>query len=115
MEATIRSLEERLLMPEVRGSREALEELLAEDFFEIGRSGRTYGRGAIVAELAAEEPFECSLEGFSVKRLGDDVVLATYTSHAQRADGTKSALRSSIWIRRDERWQLVYHQGTAKA
>ena len=110
----IRVLEERLLTRAVRGSRSELETLLAVDFVEIGRSGRVFDRESIIESLADEEPFECSLEDFHAKRLGEGVVLVTYTSHAAFADGVRVSLRSSIWVRREERCQLVFHQGTLR-
>lgn len=108
----IRALEERLLLPEVRGSREDLETLLAEDFLEFGKSGRRFDRASIVTLLEREPPCACSLESFHVKLLSDAIVLATYTSRASRGGGIELAHRSSIWARRAGRWQLVFHQGT---
>ena len=43
-----------LLTPEVRGSAEQLEELLDPDFGEIGKSGRLWTRGEMVAALIAD-------------------------------------------------------------
>lgn len=112
MERQIRALEERLLTPEVRGSREELTKLLADDFLEFGSSGRTFDKQAIIALLEDESPLECSLHDFSVQQLSDDVVLATYTARAVRLEEIKTSLRSSVWVYRDERWQLTFHQGT---
>ena len=111
----IRALEERLLENTVRSSREAVVELLAEDFLEFGKSGRVFDRDAILAELQNESPIlEHWLDDFEACQLGDDVVLVTYRIRAARDDGASTSLRSSIWVRRGDRWQMVFHQGTLK-
>ena len=51
---TLRTLEQRLLTPAVRASREQAGALLADDFFEIGRSGRTYDKQQMLDALIAE-------------------------------------------------------------
>jgi hypothetical protein len=43
-----------LLRPEVRSSAEQLEELLDPDFGEIGKSGRLWTRGEMIAGLVAD-------------------------------------------------------------
>jgi hypothetical protein len=43
-----------LLTPEVRGSAHQLEELLDPDFAEIGKSGRLWMRGEMIAALVAD-------------------------------------------------------------
>jgi hypothetical protein len=78
--------------------------LIAEDFLEFGRSGRTWTRASIRAVLEEAPSPSVSIEAFDVARLADDVALATYrAAHANR---------SSVWVHRDGRWQLRFHQGT---
>jgi hypothetical protein len=110
----IRALEETLLTPAVRSSEEALTELLADEFAEFGRSGRTYDKRTIIDALVRERsPLECRLEDFSARRLGPGIVLVTYRSSCSGGQGARRVtLRSSIWIYRRDRWQLVFHQGT---
>ncbi len=114
LDELIQHLEERLLRANVRRSPQDLAELLADDFIEIGSSGRIYDRQTTIAELQHESPIEISLTHFQMRILAPDVVLATY--HAVRSASapaqTTQSLRSSIWKRLDGRWQLVFHQGT---
>ena len=112
LEEQIRALEERLLTPEVRRSREELTKLLADDFLELGSSGRTFDREAIITLLRDESPLECSRHDFSVKQLSDDVVLVTYAARAVQLQEIKTSIRSSVWVYRQNRWQLTFHQGT---
>lgn len=109
----LKSLEETLLRSEVRRSRVKMDALLADDFIEYGRSGRTYDKAAILE--TADKPFDgqLSLHGFSAKALAPSVALVNYSSLLHRSDGSKShSLRSSIWTRTEHGWKLVFHQGT---
>jgi hypothetical protein len=117
LSAHLRGLEERLLDPGVRRSRAALEELLAVDFAEIGRSGRRYDRAAIVATLADEVPLTVQIDELAVRLVAGDVALVTYRTIASDPGGARSAARrSSIWRREpDGAWRMVFHQGTPAA
>jgi len=108
----IRELEERLLAPHVRADAEQLAPLLADDFLEFGSSGRVWTRAAVLEELPAEHPFSSSVRDFRVRRLAPYLVLATYRLTVDTGDATRHSLRSSIWVRRSEQWQMLFHQGT---
>jgi hypothetical protein len=53
-----RELEERLMQPSVRGSPEQVAQLLADDFVEVGKSGRVYDKQQIMELLQREQPAE---------------------------------------------------------
>jgi hypothetical protein len=112
----IRSLELRLLDPEVRASSEALAPLLADDFLEFGSSGRVFDKTGITARLVGQSGPELSLDDFAARRLAPDVVLATYRARIRGlGSAERHSLRSSVWIRRNGRWQMLFHQGTPTA
>jgi hypothetical protein len=52
-------LNKQLLDPKVRADAEAVASLLADDFVEIGSSGRTFDKTAIVEELRNETVSAC--------------------------------------------------------
>jgi len=110
----IRDLEEQLLDPDVRRSRTDLDRLLADDFIEYGASGRVFDKQSIITALRVESAPRRSIGDFRLRRLGPDVVLATFRVdvHTEAETGSPSSLRSSIWRRSAGRWQLVFHQGT---
>ena len=115
--AEIRSLEEALHRPEVRRSRQAIEELLAPAFVEIGASGTLYHREDIVSLLMEEQdgPDACDLhtDGYVLASISSDAVLLTYRSSRRKSDGTeRRTLRSSIWKHTGSGWQMLFHQGT---
>ncbi len=56
-----------------------------------------------------------AISDFHASLLSDGVVLVTYRSardSRMRSGQTAIALRSSVWVWRDSRWQIVFHQGT---
>ena len=109
----LRGLEEELLKPEVRRSPLRVGRLLAEEFIEFGSSGRVYDKRQIIESLQQETPdptTRLSLVEFAARRLAPEVVLLTYRT--VRDGGPESRLRSSIWRFLEDRWQMVFHQGT---
>lgn len=103
---SILELELSLLRPEVRQSAQCVEELLSADFMEFTSSGKNYRyqRGDIF-----NSPANGEIKDFSIQRLSEDCVLATY--RFVRDDGT-ATLRSSVWQRSDRQWKIIFHQGT---
>lgn len=112
-EQELKRLEESLWRSEVRFSLEKMEALLANDFIEFGSSSRIYNKRKIletpVQEIGARLPFP----DFCTKALAKSVVLITYKSILDNPDGSqRQVLRSSIWMRTDTGWRIVFHQGT---
>ncbi|WP_245295535.1 DUF4440 domain-containing protein [Rhizobium rhizosphaerae] len=116
----LRLLEERLHQPAIRANAEAVAALLAEDFVEIGSSGRVYQRDEIIAAMADEAtmrpraPVEAWDYQLRALTLGEAQLL--YRT-GERIDGalSKIRLRSSLWGWIDGRWQMRFHQGTPEA
>ncbi len=111
----LRALEVELHHPGVCCSRERLEQLLHPAFHEIGRSGRPYSREVVISYLQDRATFEVvEPTDFRLAVLADDCALLTYRSSHRQADGSTSlpTWRSSVWLCRNSRWQLRYHQGT---
>jgi hypothetical protein len=111
----IRSLEERLLDPAVRKDSEQVSTLLADDFVEFGSSGRTFDKAQVLEYLRDELPQEKALiRNFVAKALSSKVFLITYRATRRDVSGVhhSDSWRCSIWVKRDGRWQLQFHQGT---
>ncbi len=109
----LRRLEESLWRGDTRFDRDYMEAILAPDFVEFGSSGRVWTRAEVVAVEPVEFEAELPLAGFSANFLTDDLVLVTYRSRVD-AWSPPAANRSSLWRRVDDRWQLVFHQGTPR-
>lgn len=114
IESQLRKLEMDLLRPEVRRNPEMLASLLAEEFREFGSSGRIYTRDEIVNLLSAEFPWTFSVTDFSVTTPAAGAALVTYqaTRHSESLPEESKSLRSSLWVLRDDRWKMLFHQGT---
>ena len=110
--AHLQHLEELLLTASVRRGSSVVASLLADDFREFGASGRIFNKGSILAELTTESAATLTLDDFACQQLAPGVALVTYRSQRIDATGTRTALRSSLWIHRDNRWQILFHQGT---
>ncbi|WP_310831468.1 nuclear transport factor 2 family protein [Paenibacillus pedocola] len=102
-------LEEKLLSAEVRSCPEELSELLADDFFEFGSSGRVWYKQDLMGEDGAGE-VRMILSGFELHLLSETAALTTYRILNEETGG--ATLRSSIWKQQDGRWQMFFHQGT---
>ena len=105
------SLEVRLLHPDRERDRTALIPLFTAEFKEFCISGRIFNRQQVIDALLKSEPRPATISNYYVAPLAENAALATYSA--------KTALvvshRSSLWIFRDNRWQLLFHQGTIAA
>jgi hypothetical protein len=99
--------------PELGTSRADFENMTAEDFWEVGASGRRYSRKHVLDVL--EERHKTPVEevwdttDFRCQELAADVYLLTYTL---RQNGARITRRSTIWRRAQDGWKIVFHQGT---
>ncbi|RXH55833.1 DUF4440 domain-containing protein [Granulicella sibirica] len=110
---TLRALEEELFEPAVRRNITRLSEVLADGFREFGSSGRVFSKAQIMSELQHELERRISLSEFRVKAISKDAVLVTYrATRVQEGLADVHSLRSSIWMKREGRWEIVFHQGT---
>jgi hypothetical protein len=90
-----------------------VDQLLADDFIEIGRSGRIYDKAQVLASLAAESGvLAVETDKFEFRELTDSIVLLTYFSRTTDETNSRASLRSSIWQKIGSRWQMRFHQGT---
>ncbi|RFB13518.1 DUF4440 domain-containing protein [Bacillus sp. HNG] len=104
----LQELEKMHISIDVRKSREELDRLLADAFFEIGSSGYMLDKNKCLESGVGLT--EMSLHNYEIYPLASDVVLTTYFIVDKMRN--RNTLRSSIWKRIDGRWQLYFHQGT---
>lgn len=110
----IEELERCLLDPATRASSATLDTLLADDFMEIGASGRIFYKADTLASLPAEAgDWTYHLSDFAVRQLSADTILATYRLLTfRKAAPERRTLRSSIWRNDNGAWRMIFHQGT---
>lgn len=89
--------------------------MVADDFWEIGASGRRYSRDDVLDALEARhsEPHEdpCDAGEFDCRQLGPDVYLVRYVL----TQGDRITRRATVWVRTAGEWRAIYHQGTLVA
>ncbi|WP_108670265.1 DUF4440 domain-containing protein [Peribacillus acanthi] len=110
----LRSLEEKLLQPEVRESATELNRLLSNEFKEFGSSGRTFNKKSVIDGLTKTERttrnIPMTLSNFDAQLLAPGIALTTF--HIVRHSDNQKSLRSSIWKLNGDQWQMYFHQGT---
>jgi len=108
----LRKLEEELWREAARFDPRRMDELIAADFFEFGRSGRVYRREDTLA--VPRQPIDAvlPLENFRVRLLSPEIAQVTYDSAVTYDGVVEHARRSSIWSRTPTGWALRFHQGT---
>jgi hypothetical protein len=108
-------LEEAMWREETRFDKAFMERALAPDFFEFGRSGRTYTRQQILDFPREPIDAQLPLEDFRVRLLDANTAQVTYNSKVRNQGVVEFGRRSSIWSRSGDTWVLRFHQGTPYA
>jgi hypothetical protein len=111
----LKDLEIKLHQKEVRSDKKQLDELLHDDFFEIGRSGKFYTKQDILASLSDEKLVsEIHSQDYSYKELAENSIMLTYKSAHKTTKGLleRHTYRTSIWRKTSIGWRMLFHQGT---
>ncbi len=113
-------LELELLSAQSRSSARRLDELLDEDFSEIGQSGKLYNKQEIIGAMLREQQLGSVLsrqvKDLHSRELSEDLLLLTYFCEVHDITvGIKLRMsrRSSIWRKSGDSWKLLFHQGTS--
>ena len=104
-------LEEELWREETRFDLIRMNEVIAPDFFEIGRSGRIYQRADTLGAVPEPNDARFPLQEFRARLLAPDVAQVTYNSAVKYSGEYLHGRRSSIWSRGANGWVLRFHQG----
>ncbi len=108
----LEQLELALLDPSGRSDTTLLDRLIADDFTEVGASGRTFGKDEVLARLPSESGVSFHAEHLAVNLLSPTVGLVTYAATRSASGTAVHSRRCSIWRHNQGQWQMVYHQGT---
>jgi hypothetical protein len=106
----IHALEIALHEPQVRKDIKKLDRLIADNFYEIGASGKVYDKNNILARLPLEQNYEIygKVINFEIAHISENLIRANYTLEEK----TKRTRRTSIWQRHHNNYQMIFHQGT---
>lgn len=107
-------LELYLLKSEVRSSAEELASLIHDDFLEFGGSGIRFGKEEVLMRLPKERCPEFCATDFELRVLTPDLAQLLYRASMIKPDEfiTRYSLRSSLWKKSGDNWQMIFHQGT---
>jgi hypothetical protein len=109
---TLQQLEEELWREETRFDMQRMQELIADDFLEFGRSGRVYRRQDTLKIESQPIDAVLPLLEFHARLLDENTAQVTYNSAVTDDGAIEYARRSSIWSRTRSGWVLRFHQGT---
>lgn len=113
LEEIIYSLELSLLNSEVRTSVEKLNALIADDFIEYGSSGLIYDKENILERLPNGLSPSYNLYDFQYINLSENIIQTRFKTNRINLDNTVTmSLRSSLWRKSGNDWQIFFHQGT---
>jgi hypothetical protein len=99
--------------PEFGTSRADFDGMMADDFWEVGASGRIYSREFVLDTLAerGHSPAEDHwvVTDFACREVAREIFLTTYQLEQ---DGGRLSRRSTLWRCTAAGWKILYHQGT---
>lgn len=90
-----------------------MQNALAPDFFEFGKSGKMHTRDAVLGTARRTIDIILPLRDFGIRLLDENTAQITYISETGSGDDRLLARRSSIWSKTSRGWQLRFHQGTS--
>jgi hypothetical protein len=111
-------LEESLFRADVRSSSSELDQLISDDFIEIGASGLRFGKANVLERLPTEVAPEITARDYELRMLGLDCAQLLYKAEVFKIEQLSPVYshRCSIWRRSASgQWQMIYHQGTTCA
>jgi hypothetical protein len=107
------NLERNLHRKSIRRSKDMINELLHDDFEEIGASGNIFNKDQMIEELLYETPFTINASDFELRMFSEDIAQLKYkTKNTENKNLTRTTLRSSIWKNEGSKWKMIFHQGT---
>jgi hypothetical protein len=113
LEKIIYELEASLLSQEVRTSVESLDILIADEFIEYGSSGLIYDKKNILERLPKGPSPTYNLYDFQCINLSENIIQSQFKTDKINLDSTKkTSLRTSLWRKSGNNWQIFFHQGT---
>jgi hypothetical protein len=104
LEAHLIRLEQEIVAAQQRRDFAAVEALLADDFREIGSSGRLFTKADAVCVISEVQILDCAFDHFQFLPIDDKCVIVMYVATARRTqDGREHmqrAWRSSTWVKK---------------
>ena len=110
-----KEVETSLLLTTTRINSKKLNEILSDDFIEIGASGIIFDKQSVIKALKSESFLKYTIADFKLTQLSKEIVLINYSAYRDVAGqhSKSDSLRSSIWKKFGSQWKIVFQQGTS--
>lgn len=105
-------LEKSLWVEATRFNESFMQDTLAADFFEFGRSGKVHARDAVLGAGRRVIGAVLPLRELQIRLLDGNTAQVTYIAETESAGDRSAARRSCLWSRTSQGWKLRFHQGT---
>jgi hypothetical protein len=115
LEQKLRELEIKVMTAAGERRADDIRDFVAEDFLEIGASGRTYTKSEVLAALERAPLRRFMVADFKIVSGGVDWALVSYRAGERSESSSTASWRSTLWVERGGKWQIVFHQGTPVA
>jgi hypothetical protein len=112
LEQELRELEIKVMTAAGERRADDLREYVAEDFYEVGASGQRYSKAEVLAALERAPLRRFMLANFKIVAGGKDWALVSYRAGERSENSSTESWRSTLWVERQGKWQIVFHQGT---
>lgn len=110
----LQKFEWELLEYNTRHNPKRIDELLADDFFECGKTGSMFGKKECLESLQ-KEPKEKIFEAsdMEVHMLSEAFAQTRFLCKIQNPwENPTTSFRTSLWRKTEKWWQMFFHQGT---
>ena len=106
--------EKKLFAADQAHDMDTIKSIVADDFVDIGRDGKSIGKEALLEEIPNIKLLHYEQHNFRVTVLGPYAYAISYDSDATMIgeDGKQSRSQNglnTVWIRREGRWQILMH------
>ncbi len=110
----LKSLEIELLQSGTRHNQDRINILLADDFFECGKSGDQFGKKECLYSLSNEDTKKTlEYSNMTVHMLSENLWRVRFLCTIQNPwESPTTSYRSSLWRKSESWWQMFFHQGT---
>lgn len=112
MKDLIISLEKSLHKKHNRTKKSFLKRILHQDFQELTTFGETWDKEKTIEKLEQENNFEVTIKSteFNYSQLSSILYQLTYKTEINYQGQVYHSLRTSIWIRNGNEFQLLHHK-----
>jgi hypothetical protein len=109
------SMELSLLDKNIRNDKNELKNIISSDFIEYSSSGKIYTYEDCIKYLPEEnKQIKYNILNIEINKLSEDIILLLYTIEMEKENKMEVSNRSSIWINKNGKWKILFHQGTIK-